>query len=216
MAESCRALHSRTLKVTEFHMVQNKAPIQAWGFALLFGGWCLNDIAIKSLGVTPHELMMGETSNLSVFQFEFWQKLKYLDPSSQYPSSRMKSRNFLSIAEYLGDAYTYWIYTQNGQILAQSCIQPINEPATTPDEMSLQGRILKEDEEGGTFLWKNPLSTALPEILIDADEGTPPLDTDYEEDGPSADDEQLYSVYDDLINDDDEVKLFDMVAVTVE
>ena len=25
-------------KVAEFHMVQNEAPTQAWGFALLFGG----------------------------------------------------------------------------------------------------------------------------------------------------------------------------------
>ena len=126
----------------------------------------------------------------------------------------MKSGNFLSITEYVGDTYTYWIYTQNGQVIAQSCVQPINEPTVTPDEMSLQGRILKEGEESGTLLWKNPSSTALPEISMDADEGTPPLDTDYEEDDPSTDDTQFDSVYYDLINDDDEVKLFDMVAVT--
>ena len=69
-------------KVAEFHMVWNEAPIQAWGFALLFGGWCLNHTMIKSLGVTPHEFMLGETPNLLILQFEFWQGLKYLDPSS--------------------------------------------------------------------------------------------------------------------------------------
>ena len=80
--------------------------------------------------------------------------------------------------------------------------------------MSLQGGILKEDKEGGIFLWKNPSSTALPEISVDAEEGTTLLETDYEEGYPSADDKQFDSVYDDLINDNDEVELFDMVAVT--
>ena len=94
-------------KVAEFHMVQNEAPTQAWGFALLFGGWCLNHMVIKSLGVAPHEFMLGETPDLSVLQFKFWQRLKYLDLSSQYLSWRMKPGNFLDIAEYVGDAYTY-------------------------------------------------------------------------------------------------------------
>ena len=67
-------------KVAEFHMVCNEAPMQAWGFALLFGEWCQNHTVVESLGVTPHEIMMGETPNLSVLQFEFWQYLKYLDP----------------------------------------------------------------------------------------------------------------------------------------
>ena len=80
--------------------------------------------------------------------------------------------------------------------------------------MSLQRGILKEDEKGGTFLQKNLSSTALPEISIDADEGTTSLYTDYEEDDFSADDIQFDSIYNDLINDDDEVKLFDIVAVT--
>ena len=47
-------------KVAEFHMVQNEAPTQAWGFALLLGGWWLNHTATKSLGITPHEFILGE------------------------------------------------------------------------------------------------------------------------------------------------------------
>ena len=167
-------------KVAELHIMCNDAPMQAWGFVLLFGGWCLNHTAVKSLGVTPLELMMGKMPNLFILQFEFWQKLKYLDPSSWYPSLRIKLGHFLGIAEYVGDAYTYWIYSKNGQIIAQSCVQPDDEPTTHPDEMSLQGRILEDDEKGGTFLQKNPTLMALPQISIDRSEGTSPLGTDYE------------------------------------
>ena len=63
---------------------------------------------------------------------------------------------------------------------------------------------------------------ALLEIFIDKSESTSLLNTvtrswrqlkddDFD---PSADDDPFDSVYDDLINDNDDVKLFDMVAIT--
>ena len=79
-----------------------KAPNKAWGFALLYAIWCLNHTVIKSLGyITPHEYIFGDTPDLSVLQFEFWEKLLYLDPLSKFPKSREKIGRFLGITDYV-------------------------------------------------------------------------------------------------------------------
>ena len=68
---------------------------------------------------------------------------------------------------------------------------------------------------------KNSTSTALPKIFINKSKGTSPLGTSYEElevtqdddFNPSTEDEPFDTIYDNLINDDYDAKLFDMVAV---
>ncbi|MGH3055170.1 MAG: hypothetical protein ACRDL7_09360, partial [Gaiellaceae bacterium] len=115
-------------KVADYFLDMSSAPIKAWGHALLHAVWCLNRIAIDSLGyITPYEYLIGETPDLSILQFEFWEPLLYLDPLSRFPQPSEKGGRFLGIAEYVGDSMTYWILPENEQSIARSCVRAVDD-----------------------------------------------------------------------------------------
>ncbi|MGH7954783.1 MAG: hypothetical protein ACREOZ_02360 [Gloeomargaritales cyanobacterium] len=109
-------------------MDTSSAPIQAWGHALLHATWCLNRVATKSLGyITPYEYARGETPDLSILQFKFWEQLFYLDPLSRFPQPSERPGRFLGIADYVGDAMTYWILNEKEQVIARSCVRKVDD-----------------------------------------------------------------------------------------
>ena len=78
---------------------------------------------MKSLGYhTPHEYLFGETPNLLALQFAFWEQIIY-SILTKMPETKEKIGQFLGIADYVGNALTYWLYVpETGQIIAWSCV----------------------------------------------------------------------------------------------
>ncbi|MGH3054321.1 MAG: hypothetical protein ACRDL7_05015, partial [Gaiellaceae bacterium] len=136
-------------KAAEYFMDSTSADTKAWGFALLHAVWCLNRVATKSLGyITPYEYAIGETPDISALQFMFWQPLFYLDPLSRFPQPTERGGRFLGIAEYVGDAMTYWILGENEQVIARSCVRAVDDNVRVNwrAKEKIPKGILKDDE----------------------------------------------------------------------
>ena len=79
--------------------------------------WCCdvrNHLASRKLNWrTPQEKISGETPDISVFRFHFWQEVEYYDPTCKQPESGWIPARFLGIAWDSGDFMTYYIETRS-------------------------------------------------------------------------------------------------------
>ena len=85
--------------------------------------WCAkqvkdvhNSTALKSLDwKTPLELSTGETPDISMFNYYFWEPIWFYDPMAPKLTSKLKNTRCLGIAPNCGDALTYYTNTENEQ-----------------------------------------------------------------------------------------------------
>ena len=85
--------------------------------------WCAkqvkdvhNSTALKSLDwKTPLELSTGETLDISMFNYYFWEPIWFYDPMAPKLTSKLKNTRCLGIAPNCGDALTYYTNTENEQ-----------------------------------------------------------------------------------------------------
>ena len=90
----------------------NNAPEKYWDFAVELATEYLNHIATRKLGwKTPHECHFGDTPDLSVFQFLFYEQIHYLEPNASFPKPNMLP--CLGIARTTGDAFTCYVLTKS-------------------------------------------------------------------------------------------------------
>ena len=76
----------------------------------------VNHIATRKLGwKTLNECHFGETPDLSVFCFVFYEKIHYLEPNASFPKPNMLPGRFLGITRTTGDAFTFYILTKSGK-----------------------------------------------------------------------------------------------------
>ena len=80
------------------------------------------------MDTTPDRVQKGVTPDISAFlQFQFWERVLYLDHEQSFPDSKERSGYWVGIAENIGDALTYLILDdQSKQLLARSVVQPYN------------------------------------------------------------------------------------------
>ena len=124
----CKHAIAEVKKTADVHLNQNDAPGQAWSHAFLHAVYCLNQTAVKFLGYrTPHEYLFGKTPDLSALQFSFWEWVIYAFPEACTPEVKEAIGHFLGIAEYVEDAFTFWLLADNGQIIACSCVWQFDE-----------------------------------------------------------------------------------------
>ena len=75
--------------------------------------WCVdirNHLASTKLKWrTPKVILTGETPDISVFRFHFWELIEYYDPTAKQPHDGWKKGRFLGIAWESGDGMTYKI-----------------------------------------------------------------------------------------------------------
>ena len=94
--------------------------------------WCCdvrNHLASRKLDWrTPQENLSGETPDISVFRFHFWQEIEFYDPMVKQPHDGWTSGRFLGIAWDSGDRMTYFIESLSPQgrpvILVRSTVRP--------------------------------------------------------------------------------------------
>ena len=66
---------------------------------------------------------------LSLLLFRFFQKAYYLDAEIPFPNSKEKAGSFIGIAENVGDAMTFWIWTKvTEKLIARSVIRDAQNP----------------------------------------------------------------------------------------
>ncbi|MGH3053454.1 MAG: hypothetical protein ACRDL7_00575, partial [Gaiellaceae bacterium] len=107
-------------------MDRRGVPNTFWMFCALYVTFLLNRIAREDLKWrTPIEAAFGETPDISaLLQFKFFERVFYYDDVDPFPISKEKSGHFIGIAENVGDALTYWIYTEDTQqVIARSVLR---------------------------------------------------------------------------------------------
>ena len=101
-------------------------------------GWCQlwckdvrNHLASRKLDWrTPTERLTGNTPDISVFRFHFWQPIEYFDHSVKQPDDGWLPGRFLGIAWESGDSMTYHVETDKPKghgrnvILVRSTVRP--------------------------------------------------------------------------------------------
>ena len=79
--------------------------------------WCVhvrNHLASRKLGwKTATEKLTGNTPDISMFRFHFWEEIEYFNPASKQPEHGWLPGRFLGIAWDVGDHLTYFIETEN-------------------------------------------------------------------------------------------------------
>ena len=94
-----------------------KRCMRAFDAPLNRHGWCQqwcarvrNSLASRKLGWrTPEEKLTGDTPDISVFRFHFWQEIEYYNSSAKNPSDGWCDGRFLGINDSAGDDMTYFI-----------------------------------------------------------------------------------------------------------
>ena len=94
--------------------------------------WCVdirNHLASSKLNWrTPKEKLTGNTPDISVFRFHFWEPIWFYNPQIKTPRNRMQKGRFLGVAWNAGDELTYYIETEKsrdherGEVLIRSVI----------------------------------------------------------------------------------------------
>ena len=97
---------------TSMTLQYSKAPLLFWCYCLYFVIDCLNFTAKKKLNWrTPMEVLNGETPDISMFRFKFWEPVWYYENPAKWPSSTKLPGRWIGIAWNHGDDFTYRIWT---------------------------------------------------------------------------------------------------------
>ncbi len=71
------------------------APLVFWCYCMQWVLDCLNHTALRKLGWrTPFEKMFGNTPDISMFRYVFWEAVLYYDPMATFPKSRFRNQRF--------------------------------------------------------------------------------------------------------------------------
>jgi len=123
---------------TKLIIDMNDAPLKFWCYAVAHAVDLSNHTAAKRINwKTPYEMHFGDTPDISVFRFSFWEPIYYHDPHARFPNPNLLAGRFLGIARTTGDAFTFYVYTQKSQgrdvVLARSVIRKRHDGE--PDHM---------------------------------------------------------------------------------
>ena len=89
-------------------------------------------------GRTPHEVVTGETPDISEYtSFQWYQLVWYLDNAS-FPESRKELGRWLGVSHRVGQAMCFWILTGNGTVISRSSVQALNPDKLRTDDIKNQ------------------------------------------------------------------------------
>ena len=111
-------------------MDRTKAPEKVWLQACEYIADVHNICADETLGWrTPHEKRHGDTPDISAYlQFQFYEKVLYLDPTETFPATKEKPGYWLGISHNVGDSLTFKILTDSTEeVIHRSVVRPAND-----------------------------------------------------------------------------------------
>ena len=97
----------RLLKL--FHNTPH-APLSYWCYGMEYldqVGCYLSKTSLD--GRTASEKIVGQTPDISIFRFSWFQPVWYYNPTLSFPQDRMSPGFFLKIAENTGDGFAYHV-----------------------------------------------------------------------------------------------------------
>ena len=104
-----RGGNAKTKLIKLFHETPH-APLSYWCYGLEHLDHISGYLANKSLnGRTPREVLLGETPDISVFRFRWFQPIWYYSPDTSFPEDKMFPGFFLGVAPNVGDGFSYHI-----------------------------------------------------------------------------------------------------------
>ena len=98
----------------------------------------INHTSMKSKDYNiPAEMFKGETPDISMFRYHFWQPIYYFDPNMSFPRPNLLPACWLGIAWDTGDVLTFHIKTEPkdkrmSRVLTRSVIRPRLEQDDCP------------------------------------------------------------------------------------
>ena len=79
----------------------------------MFGVDCINHTSSARLNWhTPMELYTGDTLDISMFGFRFWQPVEVFEATAAFPHPKLVNARFIGIAWTSGDLFTYKVWTE--------------------------------------------------------------------------------------------------------
>ena len=86
------------------------APLSYWCFAAKFLDKTRRFLSQPKLGgKSGFEMIKGETGDISIFRFSWFEPIWFYNPSVSFPKDKMQPGFFLDIAENTGDGFSYEI-----------------------------------------------------------------------------------------------------------
>ena len=79
-----------------------------------------------------------------LLQFSWFQPVLYLDPDAKWPESKEKPGHFVGFANNCGDALTFLIYTEDGQVLTRSVVRPATEMSNRNRRVTFEDEVQQE------------------------------------------------------------------------
>ena len=136
------------------NMERYNVPLSRHGWCQLHCARVRNHLASRKLDwKTPMEKLTGDTPDISMFRFHFWEPIEYLDPSVKQPASGWKKGRFLGINWDAGDDMTFFVETEKSHgegrnvILTRSNVRSRTHHIPTSGEINdiLANRISQND-----------------------------------------------------------------------
>ena len=128
------------------------APSMLWAYAAKYLAQIHNLTADETLDwITPFQKRRGHTPDISAYlQFQFYERVFYLDCSESFPSTKEKAGYWLGVAENVGDALTYHILTDDTeQVIERSVVRSAKKkPNKTVRFDDALNPDLDEEEDG--------------------------------------------------------------------
>jgi hypothetical protein len=154
-------------------MFLHETPERYWDYAVEYAVELINHTAVKRLQWrTPFERLQGDTPDISVFRFLFYEPIHYLDVKARFPQPNMLPGRFLGIARTTGDSFTFYILPgkQQGRnmVLTRSVIRKRNP--MDPSQYAEYDYIAPIENEGDDITFpnvtSNPISDWNPQVPI--------------------------------------------------
>ena len=142
--------------------------------------WCCdvrNHLASRKLNWrTPEEKISGETPDISVFRFHFWEEVEYYDPTLKQPNDGWIPARFMGIAWDSGDFMTYYVEPQNTRgrptVLVRSTVRPMRQSDQISADPSGEIQNPGEPEESREYqniIGEDPTETSTNDLETESD-----------------------------------------------
>jgi hypothetical protein len=126
-------------------------PERCWDYAAEYITELINHTASsRNQWHTPYETLHGDTPDISIFRFHFYEPILYLDTSASFSHDNMPPSRFLGIAHNTGDSFTFLVLPDHsGRVIYRSVIQRRNTHMnhTTVENIEIEENHTTEIEE---------------------------------------------------------------------
>jgi hypothetical protein len=119
-------------------MTRTNTPRILWDFCCQYTAELRNFLARPTphlKGRTPHEILTGNTPDISEFlEFSWYEPIWYFEPEP-FPQQTRKMARWIGVAHRVGQAMYYWLLPPTGIPIARTTIQKIKQDDMMTDQV---------------------------------------------------------------------------------